>query len=805
MRAEGGSPNLINGVSRQAPEVRLPSQLEESVNQFPTVTRNLVPRNPAILKGRTLGAPAANTKFHIIDRDETERYVVRMSPSGIVVHDFAGFAKTVNSPNGIGYLSGVTDFADYEAMTVADYTFIVNKKKVVAQAAATAPALEKSALLHVASGEYHTKYSIVLNGTEVATYTTNGGPQGSEDEIRRAERQVTPAAIAQCLATGTLAYPNFSTPADEFRGDAVFTGGLQTLNPAVWQVTLIDNVIYLKNLTGADFTITVAAEGRETAFRCHKGFVKDFADLPRKAPVGFTLKVAGSDDTSWDDYWVQFQQGTNDGLGRWKECVGAGEKLGMDKSTMPHVLVRESDGTFTFRQGTWDNRAVGDSFTNDWPSFVGQTINNVAFSKNRLGILSGENVVFSRVGEFFNFFRETILTSLDTDPIDEAISYEDTSYAYHSASLAGELIVFTSSIPFRMKGGEVFSQKSASFVPTLSNKSSPKVRPIACGNRMFFVNDTDSGAFVHEFVNIQDETLQEAPSINEHCYGYVPTGVFMMDGDEDLKLLAMVSSADPATIYTYKWLWIGQNKAQSAWQKWVLPANVKAMKFVGEELVVIVSDGASVEHLGINCHEAWSDNKPAVLLLDRRVTVSGTYNAGTDRTTFALPYSAAGAVAMLTTGNTFGTQLDVVSSTGTSLVVSGNYSGQSVYVGFPYQAYGIMSPFIVREKTRDGTGGNAVPGVELKVASMRFDTGPSVGLNVTLTRSYRPAFVHRLSAAIVGTKTSTLGSLIVGKLAKALSIMAPADDVSIRFENSGPYPYAILSYKWTGGAYPKGY
>lgn len=807
MRAEGGSPNLINGVSRQAPEVRLPSQLEESVNQFPTVTRNLVPRNPAILKGRTLGAPAANTKFHIIDRDVTERYVVRMSPSGIVVHDFAGFAKTVNSPNGIGYLSGVTDFSDYEALTVADYTFIVNKKKVVAQAAAAAPALEKSALLHVGSGEYHTKYSVTLNGTVVAAYTTNGGPSASEDEIRRAERQATPAAIAQYLALGTLVTPNGgAAPGNEYLGDAILGPTLATLDPAVWQVTLIDNVVYLKNLAGADFTISVSAEGRgEDAFRAHKGFVRDFAKLPRKAPVGFTIKVAGSDDTQWDDYWVKFEQGTNDGLGRWKECVGAGEKLGIDKATMPHVLVRESDGTFTFRQGTWADREVGDSFTNDWPSFVGQTVNNVAFSKNRLGILSGENVVFSRVGEFFNFFRETILTTLDTDPIDEAISYEDTSYAYHSASLAGELIVFTSSIPFRMKGGEVFSQKSASFVPTLSNKSSPKVRPIACGNRMFFVNDTDSGAFVHEFVNIQDETLQEAPSINEHCYGYVPTGVFMMDGDEDLKLLAMVSSADPATIYTYKWLWIGQNKAQSAWQKWVLPANVKAIKFVGEELVVIVSDGASVEHLGINCHEAWSDNKPAVLLLDRRVTVSGTYNAGTDRTTFALPYSAAGAVAMLTTGNTFGTQLDVVSSTGTSLVVSGNYSGQSVYVGFPYQAYGVMSPFIVREKTRDGTGGNAVPGVELKVASMRFDTGPSVGLNVTLTRSYRPAFVHRLSAAIVGTKTSTLGSLIVGKLAKALSIMAPADDVSIRFENSGPYPYSILSYKWTGGAYPKGY
>jgi hypothetical protein len=769
------------------------------------VTRNLVPRNPAILKGRISGAPAANTKFHVIDRDATERYVVRMSPSGVVVHDFAGNAKTVNAPNGIGYLSGVTDPSDYDALTVADYTFVVNKKKIVAQGTATSPVLEKSALLHVVSGEYHTNYKIFINGSQVASYLTNGGPLADQDAARFAETQTTVACIASVLATGVPTIPFRQSPPNAGWGDGIPTGSLANLDPAVWQVTRIDNVIYLKNKLGNDFTVSVTADGREDAFRCHKGLVKDFSSLPRVAPVGFTIKVAGSSDTDYDDYWVQFQQGTNDGQGRWKECLGPGEKLGMDKATMPHVLVREADGTFTFKQGVWDDRAVGDSVTNVWPSFVGFGINGLAFAHNRLGLMSGENVVFSRVGSFFNFFRETILTILDTDPIDQAISYEDVSTAYHAVSLAGELIIFTASIPFRMKGGDIFSQKTASFAPTLSNRSSTKARPVACGNTMFFINDTDSGAFVHEFKNIQDETIQEAPAINEHCHGYVPTGVFMMDGDDDLKLLAMVSSSDPTAIYTYKWLWIGQNKAQSAWQKWILPANVKAMKFVGEELIVIASDGTYVEHLGINCHEAWTDNSPAILLLDRRVTLTGAYNASTDQTTYTTPYPAAGSIAILNTGTAFGTQPTVVSSAGTSLIVQGNYGGQSAYVGFPYQAYGVMSPFVVRQKSRDGTEGNAVPGVTLNIASMRFDTGPSVGLNVTLTRAYRPAFVHRLSAAIVGTKTSTLGSLIVGKLAKALSIMAASDDVSIRFENSGPYPYSILSYKWTGGAYPKGY
>ncbi|TIQ65454.1 MAG: hypothetical protein E5X41_14935 [Mesorhizobium sp.] len=802
MRAEGGSPNLINGVSRQAPEVRLPSQLEESVNQFPTVSRGLVPRNPAILKGRVVGAPAANTKFHIIDRDASERYVVRVSPSGVVVHDLAGTPKTVATPNGVGYLSGVSSPDDYDALTVADHTFIVNKKKVVAQSSATTPAQVTEALLHVAVGEYHTLYKVTLNGTEVVSLHTTGGPYGDNNDARTAEKAVRASSIAYALANGAID-PALGSTTPNLVGTLV--GGLNSLSTSEWEVTLIDNVIHLKNKLNNDFTISVEASGREDSFRAHKNFVKTLNELPRKAPNGFTIKVAGSDDTDWDDYWVKFDKGANDGLGRWIETVGPAIPLGMDKATMPHILVRESDGTFTFKQAGWVDRTVGDLKTNDWPSFVGSNINGLAFFKNRLGLLSGENCVFSRVGEFFAFFRETILTQLDTDPIDAAIAYEDVSTAYHAVSLSGELIVFTASIPFRMAGGEIFSQKTANFVPTLSNKSSKKARPVACDNRLFFVNDAPAGCFVHEFLNVQDETIQEAPAVNEHVAGYIPTNVFLMDAHEDLKVLAMVSSDDPATIYVYKWLWLGQQKAQSAWQKWTLPAPITALKIIDEELVAVTSDGTAVEHLGINCHEAWTDNKPAIMLLDRRVTLTGVYDAGTDRTTFTTPYPAAGAKVVLIDGDDFGAQPDVVSYVGTSLAIAGDYGGQQAYVGFEYEAYGILSTFVVRQRTRDGNEGNAIPGVALKVAYVRFNTGPSVRLNVTLTRAYRNPYVHKLLAAVAGTKTSRLGALVVGKLAKSLSVMSDADDVTIRFENAGPNPYAILSYRWTGGTYPKGY
>jgi hypothetical protein len=73
---------------------------------------------------------------------------------------------------------------------------------------------------------------------------------------------------------------------------------------------------------------------------------------------------------------------------------------------MPQVLVRNADGTFTLEGGDWDKRTVGDvTKTNPMPSFVGRTINDVFFHRNRLGFLSDESMILSRSGLYFNFFR----------------------------------------------------------------------------------------------------------------------------------------------------------------------------------------------------------------------------------------------------------------------------------------------------------------------------------------------------------------------------------------------------------------
>ena len=141
--------------------------------------------------------------------------------------------------------------------------------------------------------------------------------------------------------------------------------------------------------------------------------------------------------------------------GQWEETVEAGIQFKFDYSTMPHVLIRQADGNFRFARvdgdtytisGTdytlpkWGERTVGDLDSAPNPSFIGSKINNVFFFRNRLGFLADDNVVLSRAAEFFNFFPETVLSVIDSEPIDVAASHTKVAILRTAVTVEQELV-----------------------------------------------------------------------------------------------------------------------------------------------------------------------------------------------------------------------------------------------------------------------------------------------------------------------------------------------------------------------------
>lgn len=125
-------PNLFNGVSQQSASIRQASQAELQENAFSSIVDGVHKRHPTQHIAKLFDGNIGAAYVHVINRDPTERYVVVIKDGVIRVWDVYGVEKTVSAPNGYGYLSLSDPSSQIAAVTIADYTIIVNKTKTTA-------------------------------------------------------------------------------------------------------------------------------------------------------------------------------------------------------------------------------------------------------------------------------------------------------------------------------------------------------------------------------------------------------------------------------------------------------------------------------------------------------------------------------------------------------------------------------------------------------------------------------------------------------------------------------------------------
>lgn len=187
--------NLIAGVSQQPARLRHMEQLEEQINAFSTTADGLQKRPPTLLQDvlDTSTTPwwHDKVKVHFINRDENEKYIVFLDGTQVRVFDINNHQwkpvhyNKLNNPkfgdnDAKEYISNSNPKDNFELVTVADYTFLVNKTKIVQMNTDryTQP-YSKGAIVQVKQGQYGRRYVIDIGGKNVAVYNT---PDGSKPE-----------------------------------------------------------------------------------------------------------------------------------------------------------------------------------------------------------------------------------------------------------------------------------------------------------------------------------------------------------------------------------------------------------------------------------------------------------------------------------------------------------------------------------------------------------------------------------------------------------------------------------------------
>jgi len=382
-------PNFLNGMSQQTPTQRGINQGEDQVNFQNSIVEGLSKR-PSLDYVATLDSTnlySNKTKFWSIQRDESNQYIVAFYNGGVKVWDLEGNVKTVTVQSGSSYLTSTNPKANFKLVNIADFTFIANTATTVAADSTTSAAKVEEFLINVKLTNYGREYKVALKHPnmaqelEVQFQLPTGNDASTDSKFRDTDK------IKDILLKGT-ASSHYDSNADGIGFKTVRTDNGSTVSSSQglsnysgftshFTFESFDSVIYGKPTdNNANYTVSTSDGSGNTGMYAVRDKIQDFSKLPYYGKLGVILKITGDEGDTLSDYYVKFE-----GNGVWNETIAPATSVGLDNSTMPHALINNNNGTFTFKQLDWTDRVCGDSDTNADPSFVGKKINNLTFYK----------------------------------------------------------------------------------------------------------------------------------------------------------------------------------------------------------------------------------------------------------------------------------------------------------------------------------------------------------------------------------------------------------------------------------------
>ena len=640
--------------------------------------------------------------------------------------------------------------------------------------------------------------------------SANNGSQGYIDV------SVTEIETTQVKATLTtngdgLVRPS-PTPFDAdtaVTADTILAGMVSALPTGV-SAKVIGPGIYLSS--NNPFNVEIV---EEDLMRVFQKSVNDVANLPNQCRHGYIVKVANSRMSDEDDYYLQFRGENNlDGTGSWVEC--ALPNITKTLTNMPLVIQRTSATEFTVRQFDYAERAVGDTITNPMPTFVGKRINKVLFFRNRLAILSAENVILSRPGSLGqpDFFIETALTVSASDPIDISAASMFPSEIYDGIEINAGLLVFSSNQQFLLSTDDtVLNPDTAKLRSVSTFNYNIDVPPLSLGTTIAYIDNSGKYSRMNEMANTGREAEPNVVEISKLVPSLLPKDIDLLTNSrENSIILAAKSGTD--IVYGYKYFVVGEKKQQQAWFKWKLNNNLKYHFIINDDYFFLDEDNFLQTIKLIQ-----SENDPAIiqdevnylLHVDNYTTVTGgVYDTHQNITTF----SGVTWLPNVTTPNYDLVILDTDSSatrvgryakptvSGTTFTVPGDWSGQTLTVGYLYE-YMVEFPRIYPVRVQ-GEAQRADVNSSLVVHRLKLHFG-KVGLYETTIKRVGKDDYTEIYESTVLDEYDVSDAPYLPEYIKTIPVYEKNKNVDVFLKSSHPAPATLRAMAWEGDFSPMFY
>ena len=343
---------------------------------------------------------------------------------------------------------------------------------------------------------------------------------------------------------------------------------------------------------------------------------QDISRLPAMNKHGYVAQISNTADLDTDDYYVKFvaDNGTS-GAGSYEETVRphnfAGTsaadamKAGFDPATMPHALINNRNGTFTFakldlsfgnaqgNQNYWKDRQVGDNESNPFPTILGKQITEMFFHRNRLGLIADEQVIMSQPGQYFNLFIVSAIAASDDNPIDITVSDIKPAFINHTLPINKGVMMFSDNGQFLLfTESDIFSPKTVRLKKIASYECDASIQPVDLGTSVLFTSNVSAYARAFEATVVDDDTPPKIVEQTRVVPEFLPKDITKSTNSASIGITTYGKKGD-STVYHYKYYDAGNTREQSAWYSWTLTGTMQHMLYTGGSFFTVTLHDSS--------------------------------------------------------------------------------------------------------------------------------------------------------------------------------------------------------------------
>jgi hypothetical protein len=822
-KAKGSFKPLVRGVSQQSHESRLDGQVGEQVNMLSDPVHGLVRRPGTKAEWAYLSIPGLAAQDDMKDwvardvtLDATKYTVLHRRKAGTHTSNLYMWSRTtkthtpvVESASAKAILAqGVSGIA-----AVGKLLIMAGKEHVVQANAVerwNTEANRGTASIWVRGGAYSRTYKITLIfdlGTVTATYTTPSAsyqgtlttadiPYTATDYQKQVNDRVNAFNSASTNWLGTAAA---AVQPQAIAGQLV-TALAAYVTAGQFGVTSVNGSVCVINGTWKLQSVSVSDSGDGSLLRAVHQTVKDISLLAEVALPGKIVKI--KPDESTYGYYMKavgtLPASTNFQPVTWAECAGtdvdittafavgtvlAGTLYVCGSITELNTITGNSFPTIS-------SRLVGDSDSNPAPYFVGRKITYLGNFQDRVVVAAGGVLNFSQVGDYLNFFRNSVLTVADSDPVEAYASGGEDDVIRHSVIFDKNLLLFGDSQQYVVGGSVPLTPSTSQVVQSSAHKQTTNAVPLVNGDLVFYSTETAGSTQVSQIAVGNYSDTSNSNEVTQQITTYIEGTPIEMAAMTSPDIVVVRSSGRPNSIYVFRYIdSVGQQqRLMDSWSRFdysPLLGPIVGMTLYNKELFLFYArpQGAGCL-LSVDTQSLLA--KPTIYphLDSMRQYATGSLNQFQAYASMSCAFVKGLSHQMM--GGSISEAADLVAEFPTA-------DSTQLMVGMPFDSYvELTNPY---PKDRNG---EVVPSVRCTVTKLTFTYENTGAFAVRVVTDYSNAEVLRFSGRNVGAASSIIGgNPVVNGTAQAF-IGRETRDYRATVSSVNWLPLSIKGVEWVG-------